>query len=272
MARLSTAKQDKAVIMLYGPPMSGKTILASQFPNPTFIDLDGQTGSVRSLSARDKQEVDFPVIPVDEATSDDEDFLSLCGPRFAKQDAWIKTKQLVAQLATKLTKDDTLVFDNISRASEYLLEHIRKTTRHDPMQIQDWGTYVNEMSSLIDYMHSKFTKCNCIIIGHETVNKDEMTGQLLRGLSIPTKLKERIPSKCSDFLYMTTQVSGTKRARKIVRVIQAIPDPSNSTGSRCLIPNIEHPTYAKMRPYIESYLGRSLGEPTWTPLEVEDEN
>ncbi len=189
MARLKTAKQDKAVILLFGPAMSGKTVLASQFPIPTFIDLDGQTGSVRALANKYNLDVDFPVIPVDESPSEDEDFLALCGPRFAKMDAWTKTKQLVAKLATKLKDDETLVFDNLSRASEYLLAHIKEKTKHDPMQLQDWGIYVNEMTSLIDYMHSKFTKCNCIIIGHETVNKDEMSGRLLRGLSIQRALK-----------------------------------------------------------------------------------
>jgi hypothetical protein len=267
MARLQTAKQDKAVVLLFGPPMSGKTILASQFPNPTFVDLDGQTGSVRALAARDKLNVDFPVIPVDESETTDEDFLSLCGQRFAKQDAWIKTKQLVAQLATKLTPDETLVFDNLSRASEYLIDHLKKKNNRDALQLQDWGMYVNEMTSLVDYMHSKFTKCNCIIIGHESVTKDDMSGRLLRGLSIPTRVKERIPSKCSDYLYMTTEVTGGKQSRKVCRLIQAVPDPSNPTGSRCLIPNIENPTYAKMKPYIEAYLGRKLGEPTWTPKE-----
>jgi hypothetical protein len=86
-------------------------------------------------------------------------------------------------------------------------------------------------------------------------------------LSIPTRVKERIPSKCSDYLYMTTEVTGGKQSRKVCRLIQAVPDPSNPTGSRCLIPNIENPTYAKMKPYIEAYLGRKLGEPTWTPKE-----
>ncbi len=66
---------------------------------------------------------------------------------------------------------------------------------------------------------------------------------------------------------MTTEVTGGKRNREVKRVIQAVPDPSNATGSRCLIPNIENPTYAKMKPYIEAYLGKKLGEPTWTPVE-----
>lgn len=267
MARLTTCRQDKAVILLYGPPMCGKTVLASQFPRPTFVDLDGQTGSVRALSTKYKIDVDFPVIPVDESPSEDEDFLALCGQRFAKQDAWVKTKQLVSQLANKLTADDTLVLDNLSRASEYLISHLKKKNNREAMQLQDWGVYVDEMTSLIDYISSKFTKCTSIIIGHESVSKDDMSGRLLRGLSIPTRVKERIPSKCSDYLYMSTEVSGGKRNREVKRVIQAVPDPGNPTGSRCLIPNIDNPTYAKMKPYIEAYLGRKMGEPTWTPPE-----
>lgn len=265
MARFKQMVNDKIILMLWGPPMSGKTVLASQFPNPTFVDLDGQIGSVRSLTAEADIDIDFPVIQVDESAIEDEDFVKLCGKRFTTQDAWVKTKKLVSVLANKLTKNETLVLDNISRASEYLINHIKKVNNREALQIQDWGLYVNEMTELIDYVHSKHTKCTSIIIGHEGLMKDEMSGRVLRGLSIPTRVKERIPSKCSDYLYMTTEVTGSKRMRQVKRVLQSVPDPSNPTGSRCLIPNVEDQTYAKLRPYFEKYLGRELGEPTWTP-------
>lgn len=267
MARLQNQADSKFVILLWGPALSGKTVLASQFPNPYFIDLDGQLGSVRALAQKHGQDVDFPVITLDESETDDPDFLALVDKRFAKMSAWTKTKKLVEKLSQKLEPDQTLVFDNLSRANEYLLNHIKHQTGRSALQIQDWGTFVDEMSILVDYLHSRYTKCNTILIGHESSKKDEMTGELFKSLLMPTSFSDRVPSKASDFLYMNVTVTGPKNKRVIKRQLQSVPDPKNPLGSRSMIPNLISPTYEKMRPYLESYIGRKLGEPTWTPPE-----
>jgi hypothetical protein len=41
--------------------------------------------------------------------------------------------------------------------------------------------------------------------------------------------------------------------------------PSNPVGTRSAIPNLDNPTFEKMKPYLEGYVGRELGAPTWTP-------
>jgi len=265
MARLKTQSSSKFVILLWGPAMSGKTVLASQFPNPYFIDLDGQMGSVRALSNKYKMDFDFPVINIDSSPTEDEDFIALCGDRFAKMNAWKKTKKLVEKLSQTLDENSTLVLDNLSRASEYLLDEIKERTGRQQLQIQDWGTFVDEMKILVDYLHTRYTKCNTILIGHESSKKDDLSGELFKSLLMPTSLSDRMPSKVSDFLYMNVAATGPKGKRVISRTLQSVPDPKNSVGSRCLIPNLVNPTYAKMRPLIEAYLGRALGEPTWTP-------
>ena len=265
MARLKNDTNSKFVLLLWGPALSGKSVLASQFPNPFFVDLDGQLGSVRALASKSEEDVDFPTILLDEAETEDEDFISYCGKTFAKQNAWKKVKKLVEVLSQKLSQDDTLVLDNLSRASEYLLTEIKSRTGHNPLQIQDWGLFVEEMRILVDYLHSRYTKCNTILIGHEQSYKDDMSGRLMKKVLMPTSIGERLPSKVSDFLYLNVQPTGSSKQREAVRSIQSVPDPSNPVGSRSLIPNIQNPTYSDLRPYLESYLGRKLGDPTWTP-------
>ena len=265
MARLKNDTQSKFVLLLFGPALSGKTILASQFPNPTFIDLDGQLGSVRSLASSYGKDVDFPTIPIDESETEDEDFISYCGKSFARQNGWKKTKKIVEILSQKLTQDDTLILDNLSRASEYLLTEIQTRTGHNPLQIQDWGLFQQEIRILIDYLHSRYSKCNTILIAHEQTQKDDMSGRLMKKVLLPTTMSERIPSKVSDYLYMNVKPTGSSKNRDIVRSIQSMPDPSNAVGSRSMIPDIENPSFEDLRPYLESYLGRKLGDPTWTP-------
>jgi len=265
MARLKSESNSKFVLLLFGPAMSGKTVLASQFPNPFFIDLDGQLGSVRSLASHYNKDFDFPTIPIDEAVTEDEDFISYCGQTFAKQNAWKKTKKIVEVLSQKLSQDDTLILDNLSRASEYLMTEIKTRTGHNTLQIADWGMFVDELRTLIEYLHSRYTKCNTILIAHEENRKDDFTGRLMKKILLPTSMSERLPSKVSDFLYMNVKASGSSKQREAVRSIQSMPDPTNAVGSRSLIPDIENPTFEDLRPYLESYLGRKLGDPTWTP-------
>jgi hypothetical protein len=263
MARLKTMQQDKFILLLWGPAMSGKTVLASQFPNPYFIDLDNQMGSVRTVASSQGKDVDFPVILIDEKQTEDEDFIELCGKQFVNQMAWPKLKKIVEILSRKLTLDDTLVLDNLSRASEYLTAYIKKRSGHDPMQIQDWGVFAEEVRTLVDFLKEAST--NSIVIGHEGTTKDDMSGKLYRNLLMPGSSKDRLPSKVSDYLYMKTDVSGPRQNRKVVRQLQSVPDPSNPVGTRSAIPNLDNPTFEKMKPYLEGYVGRELGAPTWTP-------
>jgi len=267
MARLKNDQQSKFVLLLWGPAFSGKTVLASQFPNPFFIDLDGQIGAVRALANKHEQNFDFPLVYIDEEHTDDEDFISYCGKNFAGQNAWTKTKKMVETLSRKLPKDSTLVLDNLSRASEYLLTEVKRRANRSQLQIQDWGIFVEEIKILMDYIHSRSSQCNVIMVGHEQTTKEELTGKMLKSLLMPTSAGNRIPSKASDFLYMNVEAVGPNKKRVVKRTLQSIPDPQNPVGSRSLIPNIESPTYEQMRPYLESYIGRSLGEPTWTPPE-----
>ena len=267
MARFSEIQFKRYVALLWGPPKVGKTVLASQFPQPFFIDLDDGLKSVKSLRAKWGLDFDFDVVQIDEGPTEDEDFVSICGKAFVKQPAWLKVKKLTSALAMRMPQDSTLVLDNMSRASEFLLDYIRGRTGREQLQIQDWGTFLNEMLSLIVTLKSKGAKCNVVIIGHEATNKDEVTGEFVRHLLIPGQSKDRIPSMVNEFLRLETRVTGTRNKPKIVRVLRSIPDPRTATGSQALLPDIENPTYEKMKPYLEASLGRDLPEPTWTPPE-----
>jgi hypothetical protein len=267
MARLKQQTQNKFVILLWGPALSGKTILASQFPKPYFIDLDGQMGSVLALAKKSKADIDFPVIRIDESPTEDEDFLELCGKNFAKLSAWVKLKKLIEVLSRQLGNDETLVLDNLSRAGEFLTADIKRKSGRQQLQIQDWGTFYDEMSTLVEYLHTPYGKSNTILIGHEGSSKDELTGELFKVLLMPGSFKNRIPSLVSDYLYLNVNVTGPRNKREIRRILQSVPDPKNPVGTRSMIPDLVDPTYQKMRPFIEDYLGRKLGEPTWTPIE-----
>ena len=267
MGRLSTHETKRYIICFWGKGNIGKTVLASQFPSPFFVDLDDGISSVVALMKAQKQDFDFDVIAIDEAPTTDEDFVQLCGKTFCNLGAWQKTKKLVELLARRMPKDSTLVVDNLSRLSEYLIAHIiRSPGGNKPMQIQNWMTFSDEMRELLDSLRGN-TKCNIVLIGHERKETDSKTKEVERMLWMPSQMRERIPTVVGEFLKMKIDVRGAVNARRTIRLLQSNPDAETPTGSRALVPDIENPTYEKMRPYLEKALNRELPPATWTPAE-----
>jgi len=265
MADFDSLEMDKPLILLWGPPLTGKSALASQFPKPTFINLDKNLNSIKALRAKYKLKFNFKVFTIDESPTEDPEFAALCGVNFGKLLAWEKIKKIVEVLSRKMAEDETLVIDSLTRAGEHLLKYVMKISGHKPMQIQDWGTYVDEMGMFMEYMKTSTCKPTVVIIGHDRFDKAEGTGDWRRTLLIPSSAKDRIPSLATDSLYMKIDIRGAQANRKIKRILQSMPDPITNSGSRSLIPDIEYPTYEKIRPFLENGVGRSLGEPNWTP-------
>lgn len=265
MGSFNELASDKPVILLWGPPMTGKSVLASQFPKPTFINLDKNLNSIKALRAKYGLSFDFRVFTIDDSPTEDPEFASLCGANFGKLLAWEKIKKIVEVLARKMEADETLVIDSLTRAGEYLVKYVMKITGHKPLQIQDWGTFVDEINMFMETVKTAACKPTVVIIGHDRFDKAEGTGDWRRTLLIPSSAKDRIPSLATESLYMKIDVRGSVNNRKVKRILQSVPDPVTTSGSRSLMPDIEFPTYTKMRPYLEAGTGRSLGEPLWTP-------
>lgn len=270
MGKLSEHISDKSVMLFWGPPKVGKTVLASQFPQPFFVDLDDGISSVKAMRAALGLTFDFDVVSIDSNPTEDEDYIKLCGKAFASQSAWTKTKKLINVLSRKLPPSATLVIDNLSRINEYIIGEIQDRANRRQLQIQDWGVFVDEVGLMLTDI--KKCKCNVIIIAHEEYQKDALTEELHKYILISTRARYRIPSAVTDYLYMKNDISGPNTKRVINRVLQSMPDPVTNTGSRALIPNIVNPTYKKLRPFLKSALNRDPGEPTWTPPDPEPQD
>jgi len=264
MAKLSKlVKGGRFVAILYGKPKCGKTVLASQFPNPFFINLDPL--GYASLSVV-PEGADFEVVDISEEPTTDPVFVKWCGQGFVRQQAWLKTRKLTEEAVKRLGPDDTLVVDNLSRLAEYLVAHIEKKTGRRPLQVQDWNWFVMYLREFIEVVTTG-GKCNVILVAHEQVHKDELDGAMERTIYMPTGMRWRAPSVVGEFWYLKAE----PRGKEVRRVLQCVPDRKTPCGSRCWMPDIEEPTYEKMKPYLEKGLGRQLPPPTWTPGRKEKE-
>jgi hypothetical protein len=267
MGKMTEAKNAKTVFFIWGRGKVGKTVLASQFPGCVFICVgDDGLGSVRSMRAALHLDFDFDSFILDETKTIDEDFVKLCGAQIAASTCWAKVKRLVFMLTKGMPQDSFLILDHYSNMSDALITHICHKTGHD-MQIQDWGTFVDEMAELIGYLKLNTTKCNSVILFHDDLMKDEVSGSIMRTLLSPTKLRNTLPTVPDEYLYMKAISRGATNVRYTERILQSVMDESTNTGSRSLMPDIINPTYAKIKPYLEAFLGRELPPPTWTPPE-----
>lgn len=256
---------SRLVILLYGRPLVGKTVLASQFPSPTFIELDEKLTSVISSQTMSGQKFDFDAFSISEEETKDPDFIKLCGEGFAKQNAWVKTKKLTEVLLKTLPQDSTLVIDSITRLSEHLMHFVEKLSNRKPLQIQDWNTFTMYLAEYRDLLRDPSAKCNVIVIGHEDVVKDEVTGAIEKILYLPTRQRYRLPAIADEYWLLRAEpkVVGGKRVNH--RILQVVPDRMTPCGSSQWMENIDDPTYEKVKPYLEKGLGRELPAPTWTP-------
>ena len=264
-------KVSRLVILLYGKPMVGKTLLASQFPDPYFIELDDKMGSVLTAYSKSKRKFSLTTFSIGEDETKDPDFLELCGTTFAKQNAWLKTKKLTEMLLKTLPQDSTLVIDSITRLSKILIDFISKTTNHKPLQLQDYNMFTIYLGEFIDMIRGSLGKCNVILIGHEDILKDETTGALERVLYIPTKARYSLPAIADEYwrLIVKPKVMGGKQQN--IRYLQTTPDRITASGSSIWLPDIENPTFLKIKPFLEKGLGREFPPENWDLSDLKEE-
>jgi thymidine kinase len=225
-------------ILLYGPSGTGKTELASTFPNPHFIDLDR---GLLSLSGKD---IKYITISAKETT--DPDFLAIPkGDRYAKADPFTKAMKLAEYWANTLTEDDTLVVDSISFLNEYAVDYILKIANQATPRIQDWGAAQGMLSDFLEQLND--VKCNVIIIAHNQFVKDEQSGFVSWLPDTIGKLATKI-SVYFDEVYLTGVERGRGNERdKVIYYIETVPTRATTAKSRLGLPNrIDDPTYAKL--------------------------
>ena len=260
--KLSEMNSNRFVAILFGKPKSGKTVLASQFPNPWFIDLDKGLKSVVTIRAIKGLKFDFDVTVIDETPTTDPDFIKLCGKSFSGMQPWLKVKKMVEMLVKGMPVDSTLVIDSLTKAGEFLLKYITNSTGHK-MQIQDWGTFMDEMLELFGTLLSDKGRCNVIVIAHENIEKDELTGAIEKCILVPGSSSKRLPTLVDEYWYLDAKSRLTKNGRVLERTLRNIPDKMVAVGSRSWMPDIKDPSYDKVKSYLEKSLGRKLPEGTW---------
>lgn len=147
-------------LLLQGPPKSGKTVLACQFPRPYVIDLDVNLGGpLRWIRERGLAlPVGYDVLDKDENGKD-----VPMPNRYARLDKLLMAAQDNSEI-------DTIVVDSATNLVDVFIAEVLQQQKKSAMSKQEWGFFFTLSKNWFGKA-AQFRK-HIVIPAHEKVNKD----------------------------------------------------------------------------------------------------
>jgi hypothetical protein len=173
-------------VLLQGPPGSGKTTHACQFPGVYVADLDLNLGGpLRYLKEHNKTlPVGYDVIDRDETGKE-------VDPKFR----YIRLAKCL-QEAVANPEVKTIVVDSATKLSDYMIAEVLRQQNAQAMTIQHWGFYLALWKQFISQLSVQ--KKNFILVCHERVEKDEVDQSLKYFVMVPGQMGNIIGSLFTD--------------------------------------------------------------------------
>lgn len=190
--KLSEVKPEENLkILVYGNSGAGKTCFAAGFPYPMlYLDFDGKVDSAAAFYREDKERLDgIDVRDLSLRMSSDpiEEFSNIIS-------------ELSKQEASNALAYKTIVLDSLTTFSSLCLKHIvksnpgiKRTSSRQGVQpgLQDYGILRREFERLIPGLLG--LKANIVMLGHIDTNKDELTGEIVRGPLLDGSFAKSLP-------------------------------------------------------------------------------
>lgn len=200
-------------LLLAGPPKSGKTSIAIQFPKPWLADCDNNMGGPVRRARVEGLATD---LRYDTINFDDD------GKQIEPAKRWTR----LVDLTKKALVDDsiqTIVIDSLSAVNDYVCDHILSTKadsrEKDKMTISDWIPFKTLFTRYITMCRSYPGKY-FIMTAHEPLEKDDATGLYIVRPHIQSKLQDNIAGFFSDVWCTYTEECGGK----LQYLVRANPD------------------------------------------------
>ena len=175
---------DRKKIWLYGAPFSGKTTLADQFPDPLFLNTDGNLNSFTGQVVEIKDTLDGRL----------------------KVTAWENFEAVIDELA-KGSEFKTIVVDLL----EDTYEHCRQfmygemgITHESDSNFKAWDMVLNRYLTSIKKLTT--LPYNIVFISHEDTTKDITKRSGDKITSIKPNLREKVATKISGMVDIVARV------------------------------------------------------------------
>jgi archaellum biogenesis ATPase FlaH len=216
-------------LLLHGPPKSGKTVLALQFPKPYCLDCDNNLSGPFRWMKQFKPEL-IPCIRYDTVNVFDN------GALVPESERWSRVVSLLNS-AIKDPEIETIIIDSLSSISDYVQDFIiadKSGTGRDAsrMTISDWVPFRNMISKLV--IGCRATGKLFIMTAHDEVNKNELDGSMMITVNMPSKLAGTLGGFFSDVWHTECEETA---AGEVVFKVRVSPKPLiPSLGNSLCIP------------------------------------
>lgn len=190
---------SQRIFLVYGPSGSGKTRFAANFPTPLFLSCDpGKLGGALSAAS-------FNI-------------------KHMKVDSYEQILSILPTLKAQAGKEfQTVVVDSISYLSQIIMRSILKTSGRELPRFEEWNLSATRLRMLIN--HFCDVQAHIVFTAVDNMDKDEITGKVFGGPSLPGKLQKELPQACDATLRLFTSTGyGTDGKLKVKYMMRSVPD------------------------------------------------
>lgn len=165
--------ESSRTFLVYGQAGTGKTRFAASFPKPVFFMFDpGGAVSIRS-KVRDGS---VKVIPID--TLEGEAWTTFTRAMLGDEKA-----------CAEIEPAETIIIDTLTSYWPLVMEGVMKLSSRDRPTLAEWGMVI-ERIRFVGVQLVRFAlrrKKIVVMIAHEQMDKDELSGQIFGSLNCPGK-------------------------------------------------------------------------------------
>ena len=215
----------KLKIGIYGDSGTGKTVLASTFPNVCFVDMNDGLLSVRNSNAS-AIKIERPKEP---------------GPQ------WMQSIESAVNEIEKSDEIESICIDSMSEVGTAMMQFVqfKNSTLGKNPNFEDWRIFFNMLENFI--VNVKSMDKHCIFIAHSKIDKDELVGKVWSYPAIQGQMKTAFSSYFDEFYH--SEVEQDFKEGYKYRLL-ARPSSIYVAKSRLLkdpkITHIDNPSYATL--------------------------
>lgn len=202
-------------LLLQGPPGSGKTTLACQFPRAWVFDCDLNLRGPLQWLRENKRDLPLGYNTIDRDES---------GNAVPENMRWQRLWTCLSEVGKRAGTDDirTLVFDSMSKIAEYNKAHVLRTnpTKSGNMEMPSWGFFYSNWIALVGAVTA--AKVHCVFIAHDKIDKDELDGSTKIMLNVQGQFQAQAGALFTDVWHAEVRNAGGMPPKYVweIRTIQ----------------------------------------------------
>lgn len=225
------AGDSKIRVLAFGKAGTGKTVFASTFPSPFFIDADKGLRSIRGK--------EIPHVQINRGEKVFGVVLDILRTIRRKEPPFdsIPVETIVIDSGTALA--DMILYESMRFPAT---NRPPKDPNNEKAEFDHWGEVLNRMQTITRYIRD--AGLHVIMTAGERLDKDEVRGSFIGYPDIPGSYRTKIAHEFDEVLYFETKGVGEKMKYLVHTTPYLYFEGKSRTGNLSSI--VESPTFEKL--------------------------